>query len=221
MIMDYFTLAGSKEKSKKSKNISKTKSKEKSKKPKITTVVGSKVVHVFTDGSCYNNSRKATKNTAGGIGVFWGDDDYRNLTEPFYIKPITNNRAEIYAVIKAIEIFSISYDQKCAKVVLQINSDSQYLINTMTKWYQGWKRRGWKKADGKEPLNLDLLCHLDNLIEKHKKCFTVTYNHVRAHKKEPKDKKTLKYFMWYGNNQADFLANKGSQKYLSKKYCSK
>lgn len=217
MIMDYFTIAGSKGKTKKSKG----ELKEKTRKPKTKKILVTNCVHVFTDGSCYNNSRKTTKNTAGGIGVFWGDNDYRNLTEPFYIKPITNNRAEIYAVIKAVEIFSISYDQKCSNISLQINSDSQYLINTMTKWYKGWKKRGWKKADGKEPLNLDLLCHLDNLIEKHKKCFNVTYNHVRAHKKEPKDKKSLRYFMWYGNNRADFLANKGSQKYLSKKYCSK
>lgn len=180
----------------------------------------SKIVNVYTDGSCYNNSRKA-KSSAGGIGVFWGDNDYRNIGEPFFIKPITNNRAEIYAVIKAIETFSISYDKKCGKQTLLINSDSQYLINTATKWYKGWKKRGWKKADGKEPLNLDLLCHLDNLIETHKKCFEIKFKHVKAHKSEPRDKTTQKYIDWYGNFNADRLANEGSRKYLSKKYCKK
>lgn len=178
-----------------------------------------KVICVFTDGSCYNNTRKDTKKGAGGIGVFWGDDDYRNLGEPFYIKPITNNRAEIYAVIRAIEIFSVSYDKKCGKQKLLICSDSMYLINTATKWYKGWKKRGWKKADGKEPLNLDLLCHLDNLIEKNKKCFEIEFKHVKAHKKEPKDKSSLKYLEWYGNFNADRLANEGSKKYQSKNYC--
>jgi ribonuclease HI len=234
-IMDYIDVNnkkqdGGKQPPKKKIKIAKTKSKKKvaPKQRVIKSAVKNmkgpkdsrKLVHVFTDGSCYNNSRKS-KTSAGGIGVFWGDGDYRNLTEPFYVKPITNNRAEIFAVIKAIEIFSISYDQKCSKQTLQINSDSQYLINTMTKWYKNWKRRGWKKADGKEPLNLDLLCHLDNLIEKHKKCFNIVYNHVRAHKSEPKDKNSIKYFEWYGNNQADLLANQGSKKYLSKDYCSK
>lgn len=177
-------------------------------------------VEVFTDGSSFNNSRKATKNLAGGIGVFWGKNDYRNLSEPFYIKPITNNRAEIYAVIKAIEIYSVSYDQKCKGIKkLIIYSDSQYVINTITKWYKGWKARGWKKSDGKKPLNLDLLCHLDDLIEKYKNCFKIDFKHVRAHKTAPQDKKSKAYFLWYGNNQADYLARQGSLKYASNDYC--
>jgi ribonuclease HI len=177
-----------------------------------------KIVHVFTDGSCYNNSKKSKK-SAAGIGIFWGDNDYRNLSEPFFIEPITNNRAEIYAVIKAIEIFSISYDQKCSKQTLQINSDSEYLINTMTKWYKKWKQNGWKKSDGKDPLNLDLLCHLDNIIEKHKNCFNIYYKHVPAHRSEPSDKSSIKYFEWYGNNKADAMAKAGTEKFLTKGYC--
>ena len=181
-----------------------------------------KVTEVFTDGSSFNNSRKAKTNLAGGIGVFWKNNDYRNLSEPFFIKPITNNRAEIYAVIKAIEIYSVTYDQKCkGKNKLIIYSDSMYVINTITKWYKNWKARGWKKSDGKTPLNLDLLCHLDNLIEKYTKCFSIKFFHVKAHKNPPKDKNSRAYYLWYGNNQADYLARKGSEKYKSKEYCNK
>ena len=181
----------------------------------------SKYVNVFTDGSSFDNSRKQTKNTAGGIGVFWGMGDKRNLYEPFYIKPITNNRAELYAVIKAIEIFSVTQDKRSnGKCVLKIHTDSMLLVNTMTKWIHGWKKRGWKKADGKKPMNLDLICHLNHLIEKNFNKFKVEFQHVRAHKKEPKEKKGIKYFYWFGNNQADMLAKKGSIKYLSDKYCS-
>ena len=189
---------------------------------KYAKIKNKKIIQVFTDGSSFNNSRKATKNLAGGIGVFWKKDDIKNLSEPFYIKPITNNRAEIYAVIKAIEIYSVSYDQSCkGNIILKINTDSMLLINTMTKWLKGWKAKGWKKSDGKTPLNLDLLCHLDHLISKYKNCFTVQFNHVKAHKSEPKDKKSQKYFLWYGNNQADYLAREGSKKYLSNNYCKK
>ena len=177
------------------------------------------ITEVYTDGSCYNNQARNKSNTAGGIGVFWGDNDHRNLSEPFYIKPITNNRAEIYAIIKAIEIYSVSYDQKCKNQTLQINSDSKYVLDTMTKWFKGWKARGWKKADGKTPENLDLLCHLDMLMEKHKKCFRIFLNKVKAHKSEPRDKSSRKHKDWYGNMKADLLANLGSQKYKSKKYC--
>ena len=187
---------------------------------KVISKKKNKIIEVFTDGSSFNNSRKASKNLAGGIGVFWGVNDYRNLSEPFFIKPITNNRAEIYAVIKAIEIYSVSYDQDCkGKNELLIYSDSQYVINTITKWYKGWKARGWKKSNGKPPLNLDLLCHLDNLITKYQKCFKINFKHVKAHKTAPKNKKSKEYFLWFGNNQADYFARQGSIKYKSKEYC--
>src|SRR5699024_9601763 len=44
---------------------------------------------------------------------------------------------------------------------LKIYCDSKYVINACTKWLPGWKRRGWKKADGKDVLNKDLLASLD------------------------------------------------------------
>ena len=186
---------------------------------KITSKKKGKVIEVFTDGSSFNNSRKAKTNLAGGIGIYWGENDHRNLSEPFFIKPITNNRAEIYAIIKAIEIYSLSYDQKCKNNKLKIYTDSQYVINTITKWYKGWKARGWKKSNGKTPLNLDLLCHLDDLITKYQLCFKIEFHHVRAHKNPPKNKKSKEYFLWKGNDKADFLARQGSKKYMSKNYC--
>ena len=179
-----------------------------------------KRVNVFTDGSSFDNSRKQTKNTAGGAGVYWGPNDKRNLSEPFYIKPVTNNRAEFFAVIRAIEIFSVTQDDKSVgNCILKIHTDSMLLVNTMTKWIHSWRKRGWKKADGKKPMNLDLICHLSHLIDKHNKNFKVEFQHVRAHKTQPKDKKGYKYFCWFGNDQADKLAKSGSVRYLSDKYC--
>ena len=63
------------------------------------------------------------------------------------IPPPSNSILEI----EKIQIFF----KKIKKLI--IYSDSQYVINTITKWYKGWKARGWKKSDGKKPLNLDLL----------------------------------------------------------------
>ncbi|MCB0887133.1 MAG: hypothetical protein KDB41_10200, partial [Propionibacteriaceae bacterium] len=37
---------------------------------------------------------------------------------------------------------------------LTILCDSQYVINSLTKWLPGWKRKGWKKGDGKPVLNV-------------------------------------------------------------------
>ena len=48
---------------------------------------------------------------------------------------------------------------------LRVLCDSQYVINCVTKWMPGWKRRGWKKADGKPVLNVDLLKDIDAVIK--------------------------------------------------------
>ena len=47
---------------------------------------------------------------------------------------------------------------------LRILCDSQYVINCITKWMPGWKRKGWRKADGKPVLNVDLLKEIDQAI---------------------------------------------------------
>ena len=62
---------------------------------------------VYTDGSCKNNRRvkDISKQPKGGIGVFWGDENPFNISESFTIYPVTNIRTELYACIKAIEIF--------------------------------------------------------------------------------------------------------------------
>ena len=44
---------------------------------------------------------------------------------------------------------------------LHILCDSQYVINSVTKWMPGWKRKGWRKSDGKPVLNVELLKEID------------------------------------------------------------
>lgn len=55
-------------------------------------------VVVYTDGACSNNGHA---NAKAGIGVWWGENDPRNISEPLTGRP-TNNRAEIWAAVKAI-----------------------------------------------------------------------------------------------------------------------
>lgn len=173
-------------------------------------------INVFTDGSCINNKRGSTK-SKGGIGIYWDKKDKDNTAEPFLLFPITSNRTEFYAVIKAIEIFTKKFKKykiknKNKTIILKIHSDSKNVINTMTKWIYTWKKKGWKKANGNPPLNTDLIFCLDSLIENNKDKFTVKFKHVKAHLNEPKDKKSEKYWLWYGNNQADKLAMIGTKK---------
>jgi ribonuclease HI len=60
---------------------------------------------------------------------------------------------------------------------LRVLCDSQYVINSITKWMPGWKRKGWRKADGKPVLNVELLKELDREIAGRK----YTFEWVKGH----------------------------------------
>lgn len=71
----------------------------------------------------------------------------------------TNNMGELMAVLNLLEQTAVAAEQP-----LHILCDSQYVINSVTKWMPGWKRRGWRKADGKSVLNVDLLKAIDDAL---------------------------------------------------------
>jgi ribonuclease HI len=172
-----------------------------------------KIYDVFTDGSCLNNDKNAI-NSSGGIGVFWDDNNPLNLSEPFNIFPITNNRAELFAIIRAIESFKLFKFKKKYKYTLNIYTDSKLTINIMNNWLKGWKYNNWLKSDNTEPKNLDLIIRLDKLIQKNKKKFNISFYHVRAHRRKPKNIDSQEYYLWHGNNEADKLAKYASNKLL-------
>lgn len=70
-------------------------------------------------------------------------------------KNATNNRGELMAVLDLLNSTADAGED------LKVFCDSKYVINALTKWMPGWKRKGWKKADGKDVLNKDLLELLD------------------------------------------------------------
>lgn len=71
----------------------------------------------------------------------------------------TNNMGELKAVL---DLFEATASRPEAK--LRVYCDSQYVINSLTKWMPGWKKKGWKKSDGKPVLNRDLLEALDQAL---------------------------------------------------------
>ena len=70
----------------------------------------------------------------------------------------TNNKAELTAVLDLL--------QQTAHLAedLLVYCDSTYVINSVTKWMAGWKRRGWKKGDGKPVLNVEIMQALDEAM---------------------------------------------------------
>jgi len=87
----------------------------------------------------------------------------------------TNNQGELMAVLDLLNA-TAHRDEP-----LQILCDSQYVINSVTKWMPGWKRKGWRKADGKPVLNRELLEAIDTALTGR----TVRFEWVKGHAGHP------------------------------------
>ena len=70
----------------------------------------------------------------------------------------TNNMAELTAVLDLLQQTAHLADD------LLVYCDSTYVINSITKWMPGWKRRGWRKGDGKAVLNVEIMKALDEAM---------------------------------------------------------
>ncbi|MCO4254978.1 RNase H family protein [Pseudarthrobacter cellobiosi] len=84
----------------------------------------------------------------------------------------TNNQGELMAVLDLFRATAHVPEED-----LRVLCDSQYVINSITKWMPGWKRKGWRKADGKPVLNVELLKELDREIAGRK----YTFEWVKGH----------------------------------------
>tara|TARA_B100001093_G_C26686181_1_gene952731 strand:+ start:179 stop:685 length:507 start_codon:yes stop_codon:yes gene_type:complete len=161
---------------------------------------------IFTDGSTLNNQKAGFRR--GGVGVFFGDDDPRNISMPLKetkTKKVTNQVAELLACIKAIENAyggGIIFTKK-----VYIYTDSMYVVNIMSDWGPTWANNNWKKVDGKPIQNLALI----KKLYYYSKNFQIIFKHVKAHRKKPDDESSKEYKLWYGNHMADFLATKASK----------
>ena len=113
-----------------------------------------KLVEIFTDGACSGNPGP------GGWGAILRCDG-REKELSGGEAHTTNNRMELSGVINALS--ALKYPCK-----VRLTTDSKYVVDGITKgWAQGWKKRGWKKSDGKPALNPDLWGQLLDLLAVH------------------------------------------------------
>ena len=87
----------------------------------------------------------------------------------------SNNRGELTALLELLKATAPTNEE------LHVLADSQYVINSVTKWMSGWKKRGWRKSDKSPVLNADLMQAIDEAITGRK----VSFEWVRGHSGHP------------------------------------
>ena len=151
---------------------------------------------IFTDGSCLNIGKK---NAKAGIGIHFPNKEFSDISEPFLETPITNQRAELFAIYKALT--QVTNNIKFNKII--IYSDSIYSIKSLTEWIKIWERNNWKNSKKKQVKNLDIISSIKIILDQH--CDKIFFKHVKAHTGK-KDYESI------CNEIADKLAQNGSLK---------
>ena len=133
-------------------------------------------VILYTDGACSGNPGPGgwaaiLKHPATGKvkKLSGGDPD------------TTNNRMELSAVVEGLR--ELTPDKRWR---VHLVSDSEYVINGLTQWIEGWIANDWrrgKKANSPPVKNVDLWQTLHALAQQH----DMTYEHVRGHSGHPEN----------------------------------
>ncbi|GAA6133334.1 ribonuclease HI [Oceaniserpentilla sp. 4NH20-0058] len=147
----------------------------------------SQVVEIYTDGACKGNPGP------GGWGAWLR---FGNNEKELYggEDNTTNNRMEIMAAIKALELLNRPCEVK-------LTTDSEYLRKGVLEWMQNWKKRNWKTAAKQPVKNQDLWMRLDEAIQQH----NIQWHWVKGHSGHE------------GNEKADQLANLGVEQVMKAK----
>ena len=130
-----------------------------------------KRIELFTDGACKGNPGPGGWGALLRLGkhekeLSGGESD------------TTNNRMEMMAVIRGLEALI----EPCE---VAIYTDSRYVMDGMTKWIEGWQKRGWKSASKQPVRNQDLWHELIEAASKH----TLEWNWVRGHNGHPENER--------------------------------
>jgi ribonuclease HI len=122
-----------------------------------------KHVELFTDGSC-----KGNPGPGGWAAILRMGAHEKEISgsDP----DTTNNRMEMTAVIRGLNALI----EPCE---VDIHTDSKYVLDGMTKWLDGWQKRGWKNASKQPVRNQDLWHELIEAVSRHQ----VSWTWVKGH----------------------------------------
>ncbi len=137
---------------------------------------------LFSDGGCRGNPGP------GAFAFVVQEHSGDVLAEGVEFEILTtNNKMELSGPLKGLEelltvLPSLGRDPLLSKV--KVITDSKYVVEGMKSWVQGWKARGWKKADNKAPENLELWQSLDEVRTHFKQ---VDWMWVKGHAGHPQN----------------------------------
>ncbi len=122
------------------------------------------IVYLYTDGACSGNPGP------GGYCAILVYGKHKKIVSGAETNT-TNNRMELMAVIKGLSTLNRSCD-------VTVVSDSKYVCDAINKgWLESWKKKNWKKSDGKAVLNPELWKELNELLNIH----NVRFEWIKGH----------------------------------------
>lgn len=130
-----------------------------------------KKVEIFTDGAC-----KGNPGPGGWAALLRMGKHEKELvgSDP----DSTNNRMEMTAVIQALNALI----EPCE---VTLHTDSRYVMDGMTKWIDGWQKKGWINASKQPVRNADLWHELIEATARHK----MQWEWVRGHNGHPENER--------------------------------
>lgn len=122
-----------------------------------------KQVTIYTDGACEGNP-----GPGGWAAVLMSGKHRKELSGA--APATTNNRMELMASIQALSALKTA-------CMVDLHTDSQYVMNGITQWIKGWKAKGWRTANKDPVKNVDLWKALDEVVARHE----VQWHWVKGH----------------------------------------
>jgi len=180
---------------------------------------------IYGDGACSGNPGP------GGWGAVLYNPGKASIAELGGHEPrSTNNKMELTALIESLNFL---HKSQIPPSQVQAYWDSSYVVNGYSKWIYGWQKKGFKKSDGQQVLNLDLWQEIWRLIKDYGK---ITIERVDGHSGIPANERCDEIAVAFSKKQSpdlfkgsienytalsanDFVPNNDGQKfpvYLSK-----
>jgi ribonuclease HI len=122
------------------------------------TMVYTMVIKV--DGGCRANGQQGAIGAAAAVILGRNEVILKTWTRELPNHPrATNQRAEISAIILALELALEKYDSLSNTVYMDITimSDSRHAVECMNTWICKWAQNGWINAKGSKVANQDLI----------------------------------------------------------------